>query len=198
MNLINIENINEYFILDTRVQDIFERGFIPGSINIGLNGSFDEKLNQIIKDKTIQLLVIANDNEFAKKRLVELGYLNLFFLNHGYQTYLDASKPIDMIISISPEEFELDLNFQSEFVIDVRSNEKFTEGHVIDAINFPLGNIESRLMELPKDKPIYIYCSGGYSSIIASSILRKNGFSLIKNIYGGINKIKETKVPIVK
>ncbi|MDP2175000.1 MAG: rhodanese-like domain-containing protein [Bacteroidota bacterium] len=194
----DVDHISDYYILDTRVQDIFERGFIPSSINIGLNGSFDEKITQIIKDKTIEILVIANDNEICKKRLEELGYINLFFLKNGYNTYLESNRAIDMIISITPEELELDLNFQAEFVIDVRNAEKFADGHVLGALNFPLETFIDDLNKIPRDKPIYIYCSGGYSSVIAASILRKNGFSYIKNVYGGLNKIKETKIPIVK
>jgi hydroxyacylglutathione hydrolase len=198
MNFLNVEDIKEMTILDTRVQDIFERGFIPGSINIGLNGSFDEKTIQLFKNKAIQLLVVCNNNNESKLSLENLGFHNLYFLENGFETYQSSGKLIDMIISISPEEFELDLNFKAEYVIDVRNAIKFEEGHVMDAKNFPLESLTERLHELPKDQPLYIYCSGGYSSVIAASILRKNGFSLIKNIYGGINKIKETKIPIVK
>jgi hydroxyacylglutathione hydrolase len=198
MNILSVQDIKGLVILDTRVQDIFERGFIPGAINIGLNGSFDEKIKQIFPDNSIKLLIIGNDNSESKERLESLGYRHLFFLENGFDTYKASGKNIDMIISISPEEFELDLNFQSEYVVDVRNETKFKEGHVLDANNFPLETLTQRLHELPKDKPLYIYCSGGYSSVIAASILRKNGFSLIKNVYGGLNKIKATKIPIVK
>ena len=67
-------------------------------------------------------------------------YTNLYFFNVGFESYKDSNLPIDMVISISPEEFELDLNFKAEFVLDVRTPEKFAEGHVevIDIAWLPL------------------------------------------------------------
>jgi rhodanese-related sulfurtransferase len=120
------------------------------------------------------------------------------FLENGFKTYAAAQKPIDVIISVSTEEFELDLNFNNEFVVDVRNSEKYNSGHVLEAINIPYTELPQQLNNLPKDKVIYMYCSSGYSSMIAASLLRKNGFLLIKNVYGGIEEISKTKIPIIQ
>ena len=198
MKFIDLDQIQQYEILDTRIPDLFERGFIPGSINVGLNGSFEQKIKTVFPDSSTPLLVVSDKNELSLNQLNELGYSNLVFLENGFKTYAAAQKPIDVIISVSTEEFELDLNFNNEFVVDVRNAEKYNNGHVLEAINIPYTELPNQLHTLPKDKVIYLYCSSGYSSMIAASLLRKNGFLLIKNVYGGIEEISKTKIPIIQ
>ncbi len=198
MKFIELEQIQQYEILDTRIPDLFERGFIPRSINVGLNGSFEQKIKTVFPNTSTPLLVVSDKNELSLNQLNELGYNNLVFLENGFKTYAQAQLPIDVIISVSTEEFELDLNFNNEFVVDVRNPEKYNNGHVLEAINIPYTELPSQFQALPKDKVIYLYCSSGYSSMIASSLLRKNGFLLIKNVYGGIEQISKTKIPIIQ
>ncbi len=198
MKFIELDQIQQYEILDTRIPDLFERGFIPRSINVGLNGSFEQKIKTVFPNTSTPLLVVSDKNELSLNQLNELGYTNLVFLENGFKTYAQAQLPIDVIISVSTEEFELDLNFNNEFVVDVRKPEKYNSGHVLEAINIPYTELPTQIHTLPKDKVIYLYCSSGYSSMIASSLLRKNGFLLIKNVYGGIEQISKTKIPIIQ
>ncbi len=197
LQIIDPNHIKDLEIVDVRIPDIFELGFIPSAINIGLNGPFDERMPRHFPNKEQKLLVISNNNEEAFNRLKALGYNNLFFLENGFQSYQEAQLPIDVIISISAEEFELDLNYKEECVIDVRQAEKYNEEHVLDAINIPSSEIENSDKLPDKNTPVYLYCNGGYTSMISASILRKKGYTNIKNIYGGIKQLRNTKIPIL-
>lgn len=197
MNFVQANELSGKPIADLRVPDIFERGFVPGSVNAGLNGPFEERFPVLFPNKNADLIIIADDTNDADQRLQKLGYQNYRFLEGGYKAYQAAGLPIDMVISITTEEFELDINFREEVIVDVRTTDKYDEGHVLDAMNIPVLELESQIKLLDKEKPVYLYCSGGYSSMMAASILKKNGFQLIKNVYGGIKKISETRVPIV-
>lgn len=198
MNTIDLSEIKSQKIIDTRLPDLFERGFIPGSINISLKASFKDRMSHYFPDKKEEMIIVADQETEVNEILTDLGYSHFKFLKNGYQAYKESNLPIDVVVSISTEEFELDLNYNEEFVLDVRTSEQYQTGHVIEAVNIPLIELENRLNELPKDKSIYVYCNGGNSSMVACSILRKNKFNLVKNIYGGLNAIKQTKVPVIK
>ncbi len=84
-------------------------------------------------------------------------------------------------------------DFQDMFVIDVRSPAMHQAGHLPNAVNIPLGQIRSRLNELPKDKPILLHCMIGYNSYLASCILRQNCFDNVFSYAGGFSQYKAQK-----
>ena len=95
MQTVSLEQIQSYQIVDVRVPDIFERGFIPGSINVGLNGPFEERFQSLFPNKTADYLIITDKPEEAKQRLNDLGYHQLFSLSNGFKTYTDNKQAID-------------------------------------------------------------------------------------------------------
>jgi peroxiredoxin family protein/rhodanese-related sulfurtransferase/TusA-related sulfurtransferase len=70
-------------------------------------------------------------------------------------------------------------------IIDVRTPEEFEMGAIKGAVNIPLGDISSRMQEIPKDKPVYVYCASGHRAAQALEILVKNGYKNVKNLKGG-------------
>ncbi|MBC7425083.1 MAG: hypothetical protein H7321_01005 [Bacteroidia bacterium] len=182
-------------ILDTRVPDIFERGFIAKSLNVGLNGPFEKWAAELL-EKDQKLVIVADNIEESLKRLQDIGFNNISgYLKGGFNAWKEDGKRFDMVISIDTEEFELDLNFREETVIDVRSRDEYNTQRITEAINIPLEEL-STYEGLDKEKYYYLHCGGGYRSITAASILKQRGFNLLKNIYGGFNKIKETRIPL--
>ncbi len=79
-------------------------------------------------------------------------------------------------------------------IIDVRMPEDYEAGTLPGAINIPLGQIRSRLNEIPKDKPVYVNCMVGFSSYIAYRILQANGYD-VRNLAGGYQTYQMANLP---
>ena len=197
----DVENeiANGAIVLDTRHQDVFEKGFVPGSVFVGLNGRFAEWVGTILNIDT-KLVIVADTGKEEESilRLARVGYENVKgYLNGGFDAWKNAGKKIDMLISIEPAEMELDLKFEKPLVMDVRKENEFEAGHVVDAENVVLQSFDKDLASsgIKPSQNIYVHCQGGYRSVIAASLLKRKGYHNIKNILGGWVEIAKTNIP---
>jgi rhodanese-related sulfurtransferase len=185
-------------VLDTRVPDVFENGFIPGAINIGLNGQYAIWAATLF-DLDRKIVIIAEEGKERESivRLTRVGFSNIKgFLSGGMNTWNTAAKPLDLVISITPEEFALDTKYSEQAILDVRKPSEWAAGVVENATLVNLENLQNKLDDLDPEKDYEVHCAGGYRSMIACSILKANGFYRVKNVYGGFSKIKEMEVAI--
>ncbi len=184
-------------ILDTRNPEVFTKGFIPNSINIGLNGQFAPWVGALILDIKQQILLITEvgKEEETVARLARVGYDHVIgFLEGGFDAWKAAGFEIDTVNSITAEEFR-DLYAHNPIVIDVRKPGEFAAEHVDGAKNIPLDYINEDLAQFPKDEPFVIHCAGGYRSMMAASILKARGWDNFMEVSGGFAAIKNTDVP---
>ncbi|WP_460319983.1 rhodanese-like domain-containing protein [Paenibacillus sp. YSY-4.3] len=72
-------------------------------------------------------------------------------------------------------------------VIDVRETSEYMRGHIPDAKNIPLSQLQGRLGEIPQNKDLLLYCQSGMRSKNAARILSKNGYSRLSHLAGGIS-----------
>ena len=188
-------------VLDVRKETEFARGFIPNAINIGLNGQFAPWVGALIPDLTqpIALVTPVGQESETVLRLARVGYDNCIgFLQGGFASWKQAGKEVDTITSIPAEEFaERRQQNPDMIVVDVRKPDEFLGGHVANAENFPLDNLNDYMVELTYNEPVYVHCAGGYRSMIANSILKARGFDNVVNVEGGIVGIQKANVPIV-
>jgi hydroxyacylglutathione hydrolase len=185
-------------VLDTRIADDFEKGFIAGSVNVGLNGNYAIWVGTLIDINTPLILVCdSGKEEESILRLARVGFENVMgYLNGGFSTWASAGKPVDTIVSIEATEFADNLMSESSPVLDVRKITEAENGHVKDATVIPLADLKNNLPQMDKDGIIYVHCARGYRSMIASSILKASGYKKIVNVRHGWNKIRETTIPI--
>ncbi len=187
-------------IIDSRLHDFFELGFIPGSLNFGLNGQYAIWAATIIDlHQAIVLVCKPGTEEESVQRLSRVGFDNIKgFLQGGIDTWKNANEKMDMVISISSEEFALDSKHNPKAILlDVRKPSEYEKEHILNATSMQLSEIPTRASELDPKAEIIVHCAGGYRSMVASSILKKEGFINVKNVWGGFAKIKEEEVNIV-
>ena len=187
-------------VIDARKADDFEKGFIKGAINIGMDDSFAVWAGTLIDiNQRIIIVAEADREKEAILRLARVGMENVAgFLNGGIQSWLAAGEPIEKIESINADEFAHQYKEGRGITLDVRRVAEFNAGHLHEANNIPLRDLENRLNELNDKAEFLIHCAGGYRSMIAASIMKKHGFNRIINVQGGFNKIKETGLEIEK
>jgi glyoxylase-like metal-dependent hydrolase (beta-lactamase superfamily II)/rhodanese-related sulfurtransferase len=185
-------------VLDTRDPLTFAKGFIPNSINIGIDGNFAPWVGSLIPGVDQAILILTDEGRETEvvTRLARVGYDNtLGFLKGGFKSWLQAGKQIDSIESVSGEEFAKRFKNSRPPVFDVRKESEFKVEHVEGAVNTPMDFLNEHLYEIPKVGEVYVYCAGGYRSMIAASILKARGWQNIIDVNGGFKAIAETDVP---
>ncbi len=186
-------------VLDTRTPAEFAKGFIPNSINIGINGGFAPWVGALIPDVQQPILIVAEPGreEEVVTRLARVGYDNaLGFLKGGFESWKEAGKETDMIRSITPAQFESAYTEDNTIkMVDVRKPGEYQAEHVEAAQHAPLDYLNNYLAELSTEQDLYLYCAGGYRSMIAASILKARGFDNVINVEGGYKEIAKTSIP---
>lgn len=191
-------------VLDTRSAEAFTEGFIPGSIFIGLEGRFAEWAGSLLPfNKSLLLVTDPGKEEETIIRLARVGFAKFEgYLDGGFAAWQQAGEPVDMIINVEADEFAMDIPHDEKLqAIDVRKEAEYADGHVKDAVNMPLSDLvdTALIAGLEEDHNYYVYCGGGYRSVIAASLIKQQGIHNLRNISGGWGKIKlEEKIKIEK
>ena len=186
------ELIKEVILLDVRNENDFAESHIPGSIFIGLDGRFAPWVGELLEDtkKPIIFLAPKGREEEAITRLSRVGFDNIKgYLKGGIKSWIELKKQTNSIENIKAQDF-MSLNSKFDInILDVRSQNEYLSGSVDGSLNIPLINLTDNLDKLNSNKRSYIYCKGGYRSMIASSILNSKGINDITNIIGGYDSI---------
>lgn len=190
----------EALVIDARSKEAFAEGFIPGSIFIGLDGSFAPWVGLLVPDLQQPILFLANpgEEEEVVTRLARVGYDNAIgYLEGGFASWTWAGEDVDVIQSVTASQFA-EIARKDTPLLDVRKQSEFAAEHLIGAQNMPLDTINQTMNELNPAQQYYLHCAGGYRSLITASILRARGFQHLVNIDGGFAALKETSLPRTK
>lgn len=188
----------EALVLDTRHETEFVKGFLPGSIFIGVEGDFAPWVGTLITDlkQPILLVCLPGREQEVVDRLARVGYDNpIGYLEGGFDAWKAAGEEVDTLDEMNADAFANWFNPAACKLLDVRRASEFNAEHIEGAVNFPLDIINKNMSQLDREKKYYLHCAGGYRSVIAASILKSRGFDKLVNIPGGFKALKETKLP---
>ncbi|MHA2427375.1 MAG: MBL fold metallo-hydrolase [Candidatus Hermodarchaeia archaeon] len=187
-------------VIDTRNPDAYTASHIPGSLSIWLRGLSFYPGWVITHDQQI-LLVLERpeDIEIAKPFLWRLGYDNIVgYLCPGIDAWRNKGKPTEQIGAITATQLKDKLGKNEVHLIDVRETYECEAGFVDGSQYIYVGELATHVDRLPRDKPLATTCGWGGRGSLASSILRKRGFSDVSNVLGGLNAWHALNYPLVK
>ena len=186
-------------LLDVRSQVDFMKAHVPNSIFIGIDGGFAPWVGALIADveQSILLIVTEGKEEETITRLSRVGFdKTLGYLQGGVDAWKASGREVASMESISAKTFK-DLMESSEIpIFDVRKEGEFSNSHIPDAKHTSLEFINKHLDDFPSEKPFYVYCDGGYRSVIAASILKSRGIHNVVDVAGGLDAIKEAGIEV--
>lgn len=175
-------------VLDLRAAADFAKGHIPDSINIPLNKSFSTWAGWLVRyDQAIHLIV---DEANVPKAVRELAMIGLDHVASWYDPaviheYHAAGHALGTVSNTSVDALAPKLAQAAVTVVDVRNRSEYEAGHLPGSLHIPVGYLEQRLKEIPRDKPLVMQCQSGARSAIATSVMQKLGVTNIENLSGG-------------
>ncbi len=191
-------------ILDTRKAGDFTKQFVPGSISIGLEGRFAEWAGSLLPfDQPIILVTEEGQEKESIVRLARVGFSQIHgYLEGGVEAWQNAGEEIDLIIDVEADELAMDLPYDDHLIaVDVRREAEFGDGHVRGAVNIPLNDLTDpgSMANIEEHQNLYLYCGSGYRSVIAASLMKRQGIHNLRNVLGGFNAIRTHEgIEIVK
>lgn len=185
----------DVLIIDVRSEYEYEKGHLLNAINLPYDDDdFKSELNEIIdyKDKTVLVYCRSgNRSEKAAVKLVDNGFKNVKNVTDGVDEYDYKLVKVDNITGREAEKMINDDKHDKDLIIlDVREPKDFNNGHLLNAINIPIEDIDKRRDELRnyKSKDIIVYCNTGRKSAEVAEKLVEHGFTDVTNIVDGVSE----------
>jgi rhodanese-related sulfurtransferase len=185
-------------VLDTRDPVDFAAAHLAGSINIGLGGQYATWAGTVLsRDRPILVIADPGREQESAVRLGRIGFDHIVgHLKDGMRSL--ESRPD---LTVTTERLSAPLASErlatgAALAVDVRGPREREQKFVAGSISVPLNHLLERVQELPKDRPLVVYCAGGYRSSIAASLLQREGFSHVSEIAGGLTAWETARLPV--
>lgn len=190
-------------VVDTRAAADFATAYLPGTLNLPLNGSFVTWAGWLLPYADDFYVIVDRDDDAAVAELVrQLALIGLdrvagIFSADAVHQAAAQGVPVATVSQLSAGELAGRLAAGDVQLVDVRGAAEWHDGHIASATHIPLGYLSTRLAELAPDRPIVVQCRGGGRSAIAASLLRRLGRPDVLNLTDGIDGWRDAGLPIV-
>jgi len=193
---------DDAWVIDVRRRGDFAGGHVPGTLNIQLTRSFPNWAGWLLPyDRPVHLLIEdAGQVAEAVRDLALIGIDDVagYFGPDALSVWVESGR----VLEISPEvdwmTAERLVHHEGGTFIDVRGLTEWTEGHVPGARHLHLGYLRDRLDELPRDRPLVLYCRSGDRSALGQGILLAEGFTDVRNVPGGMLEREAIGLPVAR
>lgn len=187
-----------YKLIDTRDKARFAAGFIPGSINIQGNNSFNTWAGWFLNyEEPFILLADPERLDDLTRKLMRIGLDNIYGYIASASVWEEAGGKLEKAPVISLDEFKALYQNNGIQVVDLRGATEYQSGHIKGADHVFIGTLLSNLDKISKDKKVVIHCQGGDRATIGYSLLAQKGFKNILNFSGGMNQWLQDGNPVV-
>jgi glyoxylase-like metal-dependent hydrolase (beta-lactamase superfamily II)/rhodanese-related sulfurtransferase len=189
-------------LLDTRDPAEFAAAHMAGSINIGLSGQYATWAGTVLsREHPIVIIADPGREHEAAMRLGRIGFDQVAgYLADGLRSGESRPELMRSTERLSAQVAAARVDSapvqQKPVVIDVRAPGERQQKRIAGSVGMPLNHLGERLCELPADRPLLVYCAGGYRSSIAASLLQRHGFAQVSEIAGGIAAWDAGKLPV--
>jgi hydroxyacylglutathione hydrolase len=185
-------------VLDTRDAVDFAAAHLAGSVNVGLNGQYATWAGTILDHDRPIVIVADPDREVESAvRLGRIGFDHVVgYLEEGLRSLESRPELTATIERVAPPLAAERLADGSALAIDVRTPREREERSIAGSISLPLNHLLERVSDIPKDRPLLLFCAGGYRSSIAASLLIRQGFTEVGEIAGGIAAWETANLPV--
>ena len=185
-------------LLDVRDAIDFEGAHLDGSLNIALGGKYATWCGTLLsQQRPIVVIAEPGGQQEAVMRLGRIGFDNVAgFLQGGMAALADRPQLVKSTQRITAVALAERLaTALPPVVLDVRTEQEWSAGHIAGSLNVPLNHLRDRMAELPADRPVVVHCEGGYRSAIAASLLAERGRADVMDLVGGFKAWAASKLP---
>ncbi|HJQ10443.1 MAG TPA: MBL fold metallo-hydrolase [Gemmatimonadaceae bacterium] len=193
MDFAQLESVigNGNVIVDTRSAEKFAAGHVPGTINIPIGKSFLNWVGALVSDERGLYLIVDSESDDATDQILgdlcKIGMMNVagIFGRDVISDWKTRRGSVEQVKHIDIGSLGSSAGRDNAQIIDVRSPEEWSHGHLPGARHIPLASLPDRLAEIDSSKPVVLQCRGGGRSAIATSFLLAHGVSNVANLEGG-------------
>ncbi len=192
----------EAWVVDVRRRERFARGHVPGTLNIQLTRSFPNWAGWLLPYERPIHLMVGDEAQVAEAvrdlALIGLDHVAGYFGPEALAAWAENGRPLEMSPEVEWPAAERLVRHHGGVLIDVRAQTEWKEGHVPDARHLHLGSLRDTVDELPRDRPLLLYCRSGDRSALGQGLLLAEGFPDVRNVKGGMLSREEMGLPVAR